>query len=124
MGGNQNGVERMNIPLAQMNPARTDAVQLYPSADFPRVTGARPIRLWICNTTGSAATYTVYIDILANKDRGVSAADADSMILNAVSLAANGSVLIEGGLSIGPDGGIFIKSGTASAICYTLEGES
>lgn len=74
--------------------------------------------LYICNTTGSAATYRVFVD--ADGDTY----DTSTALWYDTSLAANTTVvydlkayLLEEGASVG------VRSGTATALTFTLFGE-
>lgn len=103
--------------LAQSRPSGTSAVTL-----FTPTLGTEITSLVIANTTGTAATYSIYHD-----NAGTSYAEGTALALN-VSLAANTSTVLfvsqspGCGLTISAGGTIGVKSGTGNALTYTLYG--
>lgn len=78
-------------------------------------------RIVVCNTTGSAATYSIYHD-----DDGTTY-DESTALFYGVSLNANSTDIIDfggagGGVMVKPSGTIGVKSGTGSAITLTFYG--
>lgn len=103
--------------LAQARPAGTSAVTFYTATMRTEV-----LQLVIANTTGSAAAYSIYHD-----DDGTTF-DATTALAEAVSLAANTaiSVLVSQapgcGAVVKSGGSLGIKTGTGSALTFTLYG--
>lgn len=103
--------------LAQARPAGTSAVALYTATMRTEAT-----LLVIANTTGTAAAYSVYHD-----DDGTTY-DATTALAEAVSLAANATVYLLAspapgcGLVVRSGGTLAIKTGTGSALTFTLYG--
>lgn len=103
--------------LAQSRPSGTTAVTLFTATLRSEITS-----LVIANTTAVAATYSIYHD-----NAGSTYTEATALAFG-VSLAANTSVVVfpspaEGcGLTLSKSGTIGIKSGTASALTFSLYG--
>ena len=102
--------------LAQSRPAGTTAVNAFTATLLTEIT-----RIVVCNTTGTAAAMSIYHD-----DDG-STFDATSALYESTSIAANESVEIKaesigGGLMVAADGQIGVKTGTASALTFTIYG--
>lgn len=103
--------------LAQSRPGGTTAVTLFAATMRTEATV-----LVITNTTGTAATYSVYHD-----DDGTTF-DETTALAFGVSLAPNTSAYLlsgnvpGGGVTLRPGGAIGIKTGTASALTFTLYG--
>jgi hypothetical protein len=103
--------------LAQSNPAGTSAVALYTATMRTEVT-----LLVIANSTGSAAAYSIYHD-----DDGTTYTAATALA-EVVSLAANTSVYLLTspapgcGLVVKAGGTLAVKTGTGSALTFTLYG--
>lgn len=78
-------------------------------------------RVVVCNTTGTAAAMSIYHD-----DNG-STFDATSALYEAKSVPANDTIEIKaesigGGFMVSAGGQIGVKTGTASALTFTLYG--
>lgn len=78
-------------------------------------------RIIVCNTTGSAASYSIYHD-----DDG-STFDQTTALFYAVSLAANSTDVIDfggagGGVMVSKTGQIAVQTGTGSALTFSLYG--
>ncbi len=103
--------------LAQSRPSGTSAVTLFTATLRTEITA-----LVIANTTGTAATYSIYHD-----NAGTTYSEATALAFS-VSLAANTSVVLfqsqgEGcGLTLSKSGTLGIKSGTGNALTFTLYG--
>jgi hypothetical protein len=103
--------------LTQSRPSGTSAVTL-----FTATLGTEVTSLVLANTTGSAATYSIYHD-----NAGTTYSEATALVFGA-SLAANTTVTLFAspspgcGLTISSGGSVGVKSGTGSAITYTLYG--
>jgi hypothetical protein len=102
--------------LAQSRPSGTSAASIFTAAVAHEITC-----IVVCNTTGSAATYSVYHD-----DDG-STFDQTTALWYEVSLAGNSTALINfdgvgGGLHVARNGQIGFKTGTGSALTVTLYG--
>lgn len=103
--------------LAQSRPSGTSAVTLF-SAGSTRVEVTRVV---VANVTASAATYSLYHD-----DDGTTY-DQGTALAYEVSLPANSWLVLDfegmgSGITIQAGGAMGIKSGTASAITYTVYG--
>lgn len=101
--------------VAQSRPSGTTATSVYTAPIVTEIT-----RIIICNTTGTAANYSLYHD-----DDG-STFDATTALYETVSLAANSTVDISAelgaGLMVSKDGQIGVKTGTANALTFTIYG--
>jgi hypothetical protein len=102
--------------LAQSRPGGTTAVSVYTASIRTEIS-----RIIVCNTTGTAAALSIYHD-----DDG-STFDATTALYEGVSLAANATMEIKSegigsGLMVSKDGQIGVKTGTASALTFTLYG--
>ena len=78
-------------------------------------------RIVVCNTTASPAAYSVYHD-----DDGTTYTEATALFF-ATSIPANSSDVIDfggmgGGIHVSNAGSIGVKSGTSSAITFSLYG--
>ena len=101
--------------LAQSRPSGTSATSIFTATLPTEIT-----RIVICNTTGSAANYSLYHD-----DNG-STFDQTSALFYTVSLAANSTQNIEltpgSGLMVSKDGQIAFQAGTGNALTCTIYG--
>lgn len=102
--------------LAQARPSGTTAVAAF-SASLP----TEITTIYVANTTGSAASFSLYHD-----DDG-STFDATTALYEAVSVAANTTTVIRasapgGGLAVSKVGKIGVKTSTGSALTFTLYG--
>lgn len=99
--------------LAQSRPNPTSATLLYtPPTRYRGVIE----RVTVANTTGVAADYSLYHD-----DSGTDY-DSTTALAMTVSLDANTSVTIEGPIYVAQGGNFAVQSGTADALCFTLDG--
>lgn len=103
--------------LAQSRPSDTNAVSVLAKAVKRQVVVTSIV---ISNTTGSAATYSIFLD----KD-GTTYSQATALYY-AVSLAANATMLLEFDAGLPFDkataGNLAVQSGTGSALTYTVNG--
>jgi hypothetical protein len=100
--------------LGQGNPADTNVNILF-SPDYRDLYIIENII--VCNTTGSAATYSIFLD-----DDGTTH-DATTALFYNVSLAANTSVILEINCYMrDPAGSLAVQSGTSDALNYTING--
>jgi len=102
--------------LAQSRPSGTSAVTLYTATMRTEITS-----LIVANTSNASAHYSVYHD-----DDGTSYAQGTALVYEA-SLNANTSTVLyagnsPGGITVQAGGSIGVKSGTASAITYSIYG--
>lgn len=102
--------------LAQIRPANTSAATAFETESIR----AEITRIIICNTTGVAATFSLYHD-----DGGTSYSEATALFFSK-SIPANDSYILDSQivnqLSISPTGSIGVQSGTASALTFNLYG--
>ena len=104
--------------LAQARPSGTSAVSLYSPTELTELDS-----IIVVNTTGTAATFTLYLD------NDGTTYDADSMVYPTTTLAATNGffewVFADGeGVTMNNSSGNFaIKQGTGSALNYTLFGK-
>jgi len=103
--------------LAQSRPANTNAVSAYsPSARIE----AEIESIFICNTTGTAADASVFLD-----ENGTTY-DQSTAIIYATSVAANTSVEILGHVKLYMNdsaGNLAVQTGTNSALTFTVSGK-
>lgn len=102
--------------LSQSRPSGTTAVSAFTALMPTEIT-----RVIVCNTTGTAAAMSLYHD-----DNG-STFDATSALYEGKSVPANDSIEIKAesigaGIMLSRDGQIGIKTGTASALTFTIYG--
>ena len=102
--------------LAQSRPAGTTAVTAFAASMRTEIT-----RIVVCNTTGSAAAFSIYHD-----DDGTTF-DETTALYFGQTLAANTSVVVEaaavgGGVTVADGGAIGIKTGTGSALTFSISG--
>ena len=102
--------------LAQARPSDSTATTAFTASIPTEIT-----RIVVCNTTGSSAAYSVFHD-----DDG-STYDEGTALFYGVALAANSSDVIDfggmgGGIQVRKGGAIGVKTGTGSAITFTLYG--
>lgn len=104
--------------LAQVRPANTSTATAYTAVMPTEIT-----RIVVCNTTGSAATFSIFHD-----DDGTTYSEATALYF-AQSLAANTTLVIEmqpgTGLMLRKNTAtatIGVQSGTNNAITYTFYG--
>lgn len=100
--------------LAQARPANTTAVSLYsPAANVD----ARLTQIVICNTTAVAATFRLFHD-----DNGTTYDESTALYWD-ISVSGNDSVTLGLAAYMADDTGNFaIRTGTASALTFTLYG--
>lgn len=103
--------------LAQCLPDATAAVTIL---QVPNNRTARITHVYICNSTGSAATASVFVDAESREDQNF---DADTAILYAKSVAANSTDAYECGWTLQGGGTIGVTSATANALTFTVFGE-
>ena len=72
--------------------------------------------LTVCNTTSSAATYRVFARI-----NGAAASEANALAWD-VAIAANDTVALTLGATLGVGDILTVRSGTSSALCFTAFG--
>lgn len=101
--------------LAQARPSGTSAVNAFTATLITEIT-----KIVVSNTTASAAAYSIYHD-----DDG-STFDQTTSLFYEISLAANSTVVIDStvgaGFHMSPSGQIGIKTGTGSALTFTIYG--
>jgi hypothetical protein len=102
--------------LAQVRPSDTAAATAYTATMRTEIT-----RMVVCNTTGSAAVWSLYHD-----DDGTTASEVTALYFSQA-IAANTTALIDfggvgGGIHVQPGGSVMVKSGTGNAITYTFYG--
>lgn len=102
--------------LAQSRPAGTSAASIFTASVRTEIT-----RIVVCNSTGSAAAYSIFHD-----DDG-STFDETTALFYAVSLGANTSEIIDfgaagGGIMVGKTGQIGFTSGTGNALTISMYG--
>ena len=102
--------------LAQSRPANTSTATAFTASVRTDLT-----QIIVSNTTGSAATFSIYHD-----DDGTTY-DQTTALVYACSLAANTTFIIgsEGaglGIQLSPGGSIGIQSGTSSACTFSVYG--
>ena len=110
----------MNAPgsqLAQSRPSGTTAVTAYTNANVRTEIS----RIYIANTTGSSAAFSLYHD-----DDGTTYSEATAIAFSAP-IAANtvvsfGFEAVGGGITVAPGGSLGVKTGTANAITFTVYG--
>lgn len=101
--------------LAQARPSGTSAVTGYTkgSKQFPTIT-----HIIVSNTTGSAAVYSIFLDIDGTTY------DQTTALYYAVSLAANSSIKLDIDVTLDVTAGtIGIQTGTGSALTFNIFGE-
>tara|TARA_Y100001937_G_scaffold63114_1_gene86616 strand:- start:44 stop:391 length:348 start_codon:yes stop_codon:yes gene_type:complete len=101
--------------LAQVRPSDTNATLAFTATIKTEITA-----LFITNTTGTAATYSVYHD-----DDGTTY-DQSTALYYQVSLGANETKTFTGnlgeGITLSAGGKLAVQSGTSSALTYTFYG--
>ena len=102
--------------LAQTRPANTSTATAYTAKKQTEVT-----RFVICNTTGTASTFSLYHD-----DDG-STYDQTTALVYSASIAANTTQFIDffgagSGIFVTANGTIGIQSGTSSALTFSIYG--
>lgn len=102
--------------LAQTRPSNTTAASAYTASLVTEITC-----IVVCNTTGSAAAFSIYHD-----DDG-STFDQTTALHYAQAIAANDTVYITldapgAGLFIKPDGQLGVQTDTNSALTFTVYG--
>ena len=102
--------------LAQSQPDATDAFALYRCIAITRID-----RVLVCNGTGSAATWGIFVDAKANETNVFTAQTAISY---GTSLAANSYVNLELATTLQAGAVIGVQAGTADAISFSLFGEA
>jgi hypothetical protein len=101
--------------LGQLRPADTTAAALYTKAQDAKVWLDQ---LFICNTTGTTATYRIFID------EDGSTYDETTALYWDVDLATKLSVVIDLKAYLDTtDGSIGVRTGTNDALTFTLFGE-
>ena len=71
----------------------------------------------VCNTTGSASTFSIYLD-----DDGTTY-DGTTQLFNDVDIAAGETIIIEGVFGMDDDtGNLAVQAGDADAVCFTVFG--
>lgn len=108
-------VNRSNFKeLGQARPADTTAVSLYsPGSNI----SAEVISIYVSNTTGSAATFRIFVDV-----NGTTFDETTALFFD-TSLAANTTLLIEGRIYLNNTlANIAVRQGTASALTFTAYG--
>ncbi len=102
--------------LAQLRPADTNAASLYSPPDNRAV---ELTKLVICNTTGSAATFRVFLD-----DNGTTYDQTTALIYDP---EIGGNLTweqdLEGWGMVDTTGNLAVRTGTADALTFTLFGK-
>jgi UTP:GlnB (protein PII) uridylyltransferase len=105
---------QINKQLAQATPPDTTAVSIYSPDRRDKFTIENII---ICNTSGSAVTYRIFVD-----DDG-STYDTTTAIAYDVSLTANTTDIIEVNLYMSdPEGNLAVRTSTGAALTFTVNG--
>ena len=99
-----------------MRPSSTTAATAYTASTTTEIT-----RIIICNTTASAAAASVFHD-----DDGATYSEATALAFG-TSIPANGILEISfdlsgGGIIVSPGGTIGVKTGTSSALTFSVYG--
>ena len=102
--------------LAQIRPSSTAAQSVFTARLHTEIT-----KILICNTTGSAVDASLYHD-----DDG-STFDETTALIFGKSVSGNDTLTIEvagpgGGLQLAPDAQLGVKTGTGSALTFTIYG--
>ena len=102
--------------LAQSRPADSTATTAFTASIPTEIT-----RIVVCNTTGTGADYSIFHD-----DDGTTY-DQGTALFYEVTVAANSTDLIDfggmgGGIHVRKGGSVGVKTGTGSAITFTLYG--
>lgn len=103
--------------LTQTRPDSTDATT---AMIVPAGRTARIDRIYICNTTGSSANASLFVDAESREDTTFS---ENTAILFAHAVAANDSLDLECGWILQGDSVLGVTSGTADALTFTVFGE-
>jgi hypothetical protein len=99
--------------LGQARPANTSNANLQTvAANKNQIVST----LTVCNTTSSAATYRVFARI-----NGAAASEANALAWD-VAIAANDTVALTLGATLGVGDILTIRSGTSNALCFTAFG--
>lgn len=104
--------------LGQARPADTNAVSIYSPADG--VVSAEITTIIVANTTGSAATFRLFLD-----DDGTTYDQTTALVYDK-SLAANETSIFLSGSSIfmnNPSGNLAVRTGTNSALTFSVFGK-
>lgn len=104
--------------LAQRLPTTTSDTLLYQTPDSSTVAFIKTII--VCNTTGSSATYTIWVN-----QGGVTTGDQFALI-KTMTISANASdqrIYPEGIILRGSNASMIVKVSVASALNFTLYGE-
>lgn len=104
------------VQLAQSRPGDTNASTLYTALRNTEVT-----KIFVCNTTGTAATFRLF------HDNDGTTYDQTTALYYDYSVAANTTLIISaevlgGGVSVFKGGAIGFRTGTLNALTITLYG--
>jgi Oligosaccharide biosynthesis protein Alg14 like len=99
--------------LGQAAPTDTNNANLY---TVPSATSAVASSLVIANTTGTAATARVFVRIA-----GAAAATSNAIVYD-TSIAANSTLSLSLGMSLATTDVVTVRTGTLSALTFTLFG--
>ena len=102
--------------LAQLRPANTNAASLYSPPDNRAV---KLTKLIICNTTGSAATFRVFLDDDGTTYDQTTALMYDPQIGGNLTWEQD----LEGWGMVVTAGNLAVRTGTANALTFTLFGK-
>ena len=100
--------------LGVVRPANTTAVSVYsPGNNLIAIVDA----IWICNQTGTAATYRLFHD-----DDGTTYDQTTALVYD-TSLAANATIIIDEPIYMNnPNGNLGVRTGTNSALTFIVYG--
>lgn len=99
--------------LGQQRPSDTNATDIY---TVPASTQAVISSILICNTTSSAATFSVFQRVSTQ-----TAGEANAIAFDQ-NIPANSTTTIEAKLTLSSTNVLSVKSGTSSALTFTVNG--
>jgi len=101
--------------LGQLRPGDTNAATIYsPGSNIV----ARIVSIFVCETSGTARTFRIFLD----KDG--TTYDQTTALFYDSAVAANSTVQIEGGIFMeNPAGNLAVRSSNASSLTFTVYGE-
>jgi hypothetical protein len=99
--------------LGQLRPSDTSAADIY---TVPSNTQTVVSSILVCNTTSTAATFSVF-----QRTSGSTAGEANAIAFDQ-NIPANSTTTIEAKLTISETNILSVKSGTSSALTFTVNG--